>query len=60
MYRFWIVLILVFGASTVFAEGEPVKVKEVVVSATRMEELVEATTGAPQAIASSGGKPKPS
>ena len=37
-------MILVFGTSTVFAEGEPVKVKEVVVSATKIEEAVEETT----------------
>ena len=44
MYRLWIVLILVFGASTVFAVDETIKVKEVVVSATKIEEEVEETT----------------
>ena len=44
MYRLWILLILVFGASTAFAADEPIKVKEVVVSATKIEEAVEETT----------------
>ncbi|GBE41363.1 vitamin B12 transporter BtuB precursor [bacterium BMS3Bbin09] len=44
MYRLWILLILVFGASTVFAGDEPIKVKEVIVSATKIEEAVEETT----------------
>lgn len=44
MHRLWIVLILVFGASTVFAGDEPIKVKEVVVSATKIEEAIEETT----------------
>lgn len=44
MYRLWIVLILVFGASAVFAGDDPIKVKEVVVSATKIEEAVEETT----------------
>ncbi len=44
MYRLWILLIVVFTASAVFAGDEPIKVKEVIVSATKIEELVEETT----------------
>jgi len=44
MHRLWVLLLLVFGASTVFAGDEPIKVKEVVVSATKIEEAVEETT----------------
>jgi vitamin B12 transporter len=44
MYRLWILLILIFTASTVLAGEEPIKVKEVVVSATKIEEAVEETT----------------
>ncbi len=35
---------ILFAASSVFAGGEPVKVKEVVVSATKIEEAVDETT----------------
>jgi len=44
MYRLWILLITIFAASTAVAIDEPVKVKEVVVSAAKIEEAVEETT----------------
>ena len=44
MYRLWILLILVLGASMAFAGDETIKVKEVVISATKIEEAVEETT----------------
>ncbi len=45
MNRLFICLVIIlFSASSVFAGGEPVKIKEVVVSATKIEEAVDETT----------------
>ncbi len=44
MYRLWWLLILFFAVSPVWAGGDSIKIKEVVVSASKIEEPVEETT----------------